>query len=249
MYGASMTLKDKRWIRDLVVLPIVVGIVLGLIQLSVDIYRTKEKVVSIAVDGPFPLIKINEFVNKSKIMHFFEYSYPPDEEEAEIAKKEKVRSTPNAIAPASGGKITMRTEIRDPQVYSVTVTNSGALPIKDLPISLVFEGATDSLFLLSLQHKTMPPHEFGKIEEDFTNKNRPRVVYSLLNPKDRDEIVIVINEKADLKAYAKAEGVHIVEGHVEKSETFSTLMVFIIAIISALMALLIQLKTNAIRQK
>ena len=197
-----MTSGKTCWIRDLLI-PIVVGVVVVFAQLAVDIYRTKEKVVSIAVEGPFPLLQINELVKKSKIKYRFEYTYPTDEEDAAIEKKAPVPSAPSAIAPATGGKISVATEIDDPQVYRVVVTNNGDLPIKELPLSLVSEGATDSFMILSIEHKTMPPHEFGNIEKDFKNTKKPRLVYSLLNPKDQDVVAILINEKARLKAYAK----------------------------------------------
>ena len=163
-----MTLGKTRWILYLV-LPFVVGVLLEFVQLAFDIYRTKEKVVSISVEGPFPLLEINELVKKSKINYRFEYAYPTNEEVGAIEKKAPVPSTLNAIAPSTGGKISVATEINDPQVYRVVVTNNGDLPIKELPLSLVFEGATDSFMLLAIEHKTMPPHEFGKIEEDFKN--------------------------------------------------------------------------------
>ncbi len=244
-----MSLGKTRWIRDLLILPIVVGVVLVFFQLAVDIYRTKEKVVSISVEGPFPLFEISELVKKSKIKFRFDYTYPTDEEPAAIEKKAPLPSMPNEPAPATGVKIRATTEMDDPQVYRVIVTNSGGLPIKELPISLVFEGATESFMLLSVEHKTMPPHEFGKIEEDFTNTKKPRLVYSLLNPKDRDEVAILTTEMAHLKAYAKAEGVHVVDGSAGGTQRHSLFTFFIIAVLSALMALLLQLVSNAIRRK
>lgn len=233
-----MTLGKTRWIRDLLI-SIVVGVVVVIAQFAVDIYMTKEKVVSIEVEGPFPLLEINELVKKSKIKYRFEYTYPTDEEVAAIEKKAPVPSTPNAIAPPTGGKISITTEINDPQVYRVVVTNNGDLPIKELPLSLVFEGATDAFMLLSIEHKTMPPHEFGNIEEDFKNIKKPRLVYSLLNPKDRDVVAILTNEKAHLKAYAKAAGVKVVKSSAGRSQIFSQFKVFIIAALSALLAVLI----------
>ena len=163
-----MSLGKTRWIRDLLILPIIVGVLLVLFQVVVDIYRTKEKVVSIAVEGPFPLVEINELVKKSKIKFMYTYTFPTDEEAEAKEKKANVPSTPNAPAGATGLKVSIAAEIDDPQVYRVIIINNGDLPIKELPISLVFEGASDSFSLLSVEHKTMPPHEFGKIKEDFT---------------------------------------------------------------------------------
>lgn len=239
----------SRWIRDLLILPIVVGFVLGLGHLAVDIYRAKEKAISISVEGPFPLLEITELVKKSKLKFMFEYTYPTAEEPGAIQRKAPAPSTPNVPAPATGLKIRATTEVEDPQVYRVILTNSGDLPIREFPISLVFEEAADSFMLLSVEHKTVPPHEFGRIESDFTNKRILRLVYSLLNPKDRDEVTILTSEKASLKSYAKAEAVHVVTGSVGRAQTLSLFKFVVISILSALMALVLQAISNAIRRK
>lgn len=90
--------------------------------------------------------------------------------------------------------------------YSVRVWNSGDVPLKNVPVRLVFTPDRDDFKILTIGHQTRPPYEFGKILQESTDGSSVRFVYDLLNPGDEDTITLLVTQSPPLQVFAKAEG-------------------------------------------
>lgn len=104
--------------------------------------------------------------------------------------------------------------------YSIKVLNSGALPLKNVPVRFLFENVDSNFKVIRIDHNTIPEYEFGSIKDETPDNDQIRFVYSLLNPDDEDLINIWLNRETDIKPYAKAEGM--VLKLISSSKTFKS---------------------------
>lgn len=121
--------------------------------------------------------------------------------------------------------------------------NSGDLPIKDLPISLIFDPIEDFEIIASL-HETTPKYEFGGINET-RNNNSIRFVYSLLNPADTDLITIIANKLSQPELYAESEGLSIHKINLndvseDKSKLYSVYLAVFVSIFTMMISILLK---------
>lgn len=143
---------------------------------------------------------------------------------------------------------TVKVEINDVlttflSTYKVRLWNSGDLPLKNVPVRLMFNTKQKQFRIFSVKHETKPKYEFGKINEEDSDRWSKRFVYELLNPKDEDAITFLTNSSAGLKFYAKAEGLTIkyVKPTEEKGVFGLPLpIIVILTIVAALISLLTQ---------
>ena len=193
-------MRQQNWVR-LLAFPIIVGIVIAVVQFTIDRYKTMRKV-SAVIEGPFAFAQIHDLFDKANIS--FNFSFGGKRED--LAQKPQ---PPNPRAPAAPQNLSLSIEAKaeDLHVYKVTIRNTGNSPIRDLPIRLLFENASNKFTMLAVQHKTNPAREFGEIKDDLAEWQSPRFVYQLLNPGDEDVITILASEKSELKVYSKGEGV------------------------------------------
>lgn len=219
------------------ILPIVVGIVLLIVQ-GVNEYIKERKDLSIVVEGPLDFLTINKLIDSSYANLSLVFSTratfePPSET--------KPFSSDNRLPAPAITAIEARFEVNvnDLRIYRVVLKNSGNMPLKDVPLRLIF-GAGDDFQILSVDHKTLPEHEFGVIEDDFSNKSQPRFKYSLLNPKDEDAIILLVNQPATLDAVVKTEGITKHTSRPDNRRFLSPATVGVIAIASAFIAMLLQ---------
>ena len=91
-------------------------------------------------------------------------------------------------------------------LYHVKVKNSGALPLKNVPVLFLFEHTDSNFQVIRINHNTLPQYEFGPIKDEEPNYDQRRFIYSLLNPGDEDLIEIQVNREMHIKPYAKSEG-------------------------------------------
>jgi hypothetical protein len=189
------------------VLPIIVGLVIVAAQFLVDNYKTTREVSAI-IEGPFAFSQIHDLLDKAKLSVnvFWDGKQKPNSTE----EQKPVPGTP-AAPPRLGVRVEV--DVNRLQIYKVTIRNTGNTAIRDLTVRFVFENATDNFSVFAVQHKTNPPYEFGKItpdsevitpDDDFTS---PRFTYELLNPRHEDVVTVLASERANLKIYAKGEGV------------------------------------------
>ena len=90
--------------------------------------------------------------------------------------------------------------------YKVRLWNSGNKAIKNLSVSFVFENVQGSFQVISANHATNPPYEFGAITENDISETHRRSNYALLNSGDEDIVTMLTTESGDLSVFAKAEG-------------------------------------------
>lgn len=89
--------------------------------------------------------------------------------------------------------------------YQVVIENTGQLPIKDVPIRIVFE-TQDTLFtLFNYSIGTIPEYEFGNISAK-SDINSIRLTSELLNPGDKIFLNLLTNSKVPLAVFSKTEG-------------------------------------------
>jgi hypothetical protein len=193
---------NKRDFLKLLAFPIIVGIVIAVIGLGIDWYKTSRKV-TVIVEGPFSFANLQELLGNAQVnVTWWGKDTPKPNPEPEKPRDPR--------APAAVGKLGIGVEVNlnELQIYKVTVRNTGASPLKELPVRLVFEDASNNFSVHAILHKTNPPHEFGEIKTD-SNMSSPRFVYQLLNPGDEDILTVLASEKRELKVYARGEGVSV----------------------------------------
>lgn len=133
--------------------------------------------------------------------------------------------------------------------YQVRIWNSGDLPLKNVPVSLVFENVSNDFDVLSESHNTKPIYEFGEINKESPQQNIVRFKYDLLNPKDEDNVNIRVKGHATLQVHSKIEGTTVkkVEAVIRSEQAYSTsiLMAFVFSFLGGLFGEL--LRVNKLR--
>jgi hypothetical protein len=240
-----MSKDNSNWIRDSLIVPILVGILVGsillVIQSATEWFGKNDKLVLISVDGPFALIHVNDLFKEFNISTKFIYDVGKISEDYKKTENKKTKYNPNDLSPPGPPRMTgvfQEVDAGDPQIYRVLIKNTGELPIRDLPVRLVFKNHTDKLKIFTIKHNTTPKHEFGEIKKDFSDGFKPRFVYSLLNPKDEDDILIIASEKADLEVYTKAEGVSVETEDINTKYYYSSTTILILSLIAFVGAIL-----------
>jgi hypothetical protein len=192
---------NKQDFLKLLAFPIIVGIVIAVIGLGIDWYKTSRKV-TVIIEGPFSFANIQELLGDAQInVTWWGKDKPKPNPEPEQPRDPRVPA-----APKLGIGVEMK--LNELQIYKVTVRNTGSSPLKELPVRLVFEDASNNFSVYAILHKTNPLHEFGEIKSNF-DMSSPRFVYQLLNPGDEDVLTILASEKRELNVYARGEGVSI----------------------------------------
>jgi len=159
---------QERRLIDILIIPLLIGLVIAIIQFGLPKIFAEDKELSYTIDSPIKYIDSQE-IN--------------DVEVEVIINGEPVKSL---------------------YVYKIKIWNSGDLPIKDLPISLIFDDVED-FKIITTMHDTIPKYEFGYINETRGNYSI-RLVFALLNPGDADTVTIISNRLSDLNLYTKSEG-------------------------------------------
>lgn len=126
-------------------------------------------------------------------------------------------------------------DISVPEVFAVRVRvwNSGSLPLKDLGVLFEFVPDEKDFRILSVNHNTKPPKEFGLITEQGNNSDTKRFVYGLLNPDDMDSIVFLTTARADVKVFSKAESLSVKSISAEKRTDFSWYQAALLAMLAS----------------
>ena len=210
------------WIKGawvLLVIPILVGGVIHVATKLYDQYQSRRQILAV-VEGPFPLEQLSDLGLKIRVEYGKTSSLEPapkvpppvpaESQKAAPAQATVPPKAPTGLLPTLAS-VTVHVEVpvADLHIYRVTIRNTGSLPIRDLPVRVVFEKAKKDFMLLAVKHKTTPAKEFGIIKDDYTETASPRWVYELLNPGDEDVITALTNEKTALNLYSKAEGVSV----------------------------------------
>ena len=211
---------NKHDYLKLLAFPIIVGIVIAVISFGIDWYKTSRKV-TVIIEGPFSFANIQELLGNAQInVVWWGKDKPKPNPEPEKPRDPR--------APAAVGKLGVGVEmnLNELQIYKVTVRNTGSSPLKELPVRLVFEDASNNFSVYAIQHKTNPPHEFGEIKTG-SDLSSPRFVYQLLNPGDEDVLTVLASEKRDLKVYARGEGVSLDVRHAGEDRFASWSMLLI----------------------
>jgi hypothetical protein len=121
--------------------------------------------------------------------------------------------------------------------YRVRVWNSGDVPLASLPIQFYFSADSPGFKILSVRHETIPPQEFGKIDEQGSDKLSKRFIYELLNPKDEDVVTLVTNQQVSPTVYAKASGLRLNQV-VNTSPSYWNFVPLALALLGAVSSLL-----------
>lgn len=90
-------------------------------------------------------------------------------------------------------------------VHTVRLWNSGDVPLKKLPISLVFKEPPTGFQVFNTSHLTTPRYEFGDIHQEALGPSQKRFVYELLNPGDQDIVKFVTNADPAVELFAHVE--------------------------------------------
>jgi hypothetical protein len=167
----NMTETKSKWLRDLLVIPLIVAIVVAIFTYGFPKLIEKGKELSYTIDGP------NAYLNQQAIGN---------------------------LSIAVNGVTTAKLF-----TYKVRLWNSGGVPLKDIPVRLVFGEPKSGFRMLGVTHSTTPKYEFAKIQEVGNDSTSTRYVYELLNPGNQDVITLVTNEDPILEFYSNVEGLRV----------------------------------------
>jgi hypothetical protein len=67
--------------------------------------------------------------------------------------------------------------------YKVRLWNSGGLPLRDLPVRFTFEAQNESFLIFNVNHETTPRYEFGKIDEQGSDRSIKALRIPAIKPK------------------------------------------------------------------
>jgi len=194
--------KHSSWLRDLLIIPIIVGIIVAFATFVIPRGFDKDKELSYSIDLPTNYLD-QETLGSLKI---------------------EVNGVPVSA-------------LYD---YKIKVWNSGDVPLKNIPIRIVFNSKENDFQILSVKHITEPSYEFGKItEENIDNKSR-RFIYELLNPGDSDEIRFLCNKWSILTVHSKSEGLKVNWVKPKKNNWFEYASV-LLAVIASFLSIFIKL--------
>jgi protein associated with RNAse G/E len=233
---------NNKWVRDLIMIPIIVGITLIVIQVVADKIIKEDKKLSIEIEGPFDFVTLNNLFDKADIKLSYKLGWDLKSEKSneKFQPTELAKANPKAPMSPKISSVQMIVDADTIQIYRVTMKNAGTIPISNLPVSFIFDTDKDDFMILSLEHKTTPEHEFGTIDEDFKNHKKTRFIYSLLNPNDQDIVTLLINDKAELDVYAKSEGLSVAKSSIKENKQKNKYINILLVILSAFIALLLK---------
>ncbi len=201
-----MANKDRNWIRDIFLIPLIVGLVIVIIQFVLPYFLSKDKKISYEI----PLS--TTFINKDEI------------KDVEI----KIFVENN--------------ETKFINIFKARVWNSGDLPLKNIPISYIFnpyKDYSDIFKIFSITHTTKPKYQFGKITKLTDNKTEKAFKYELLNPGDEIEVTFIANAPAFLSIYAKSEAMKVKRVSSTSTKNWLQYTTVLIGVLASLLSLIL----------
>lgn len=102
----------------------------------------------------------------------------------------------------------------------VRLWNSGIKPVEKIPVTFEFDIKNDEGFeILSVTHKT-PAREFGAVTQLGSNNNSKSIQYEFLNSGSEDVVSFLSTRKSQIKVYANAKGMSLIDRTTEKTQWF-----------------------------
>ena len=129
-------------------------------------------------------------------------------------------------------------------LYTIKVWNSGDKPISEFSTRMVFETQDEGFEIYSISHQTTPEYEFGQIEDEFLADQSIRTTYQLMNPGDKDEVIVTTNNQVPLELFSKIEGVKIIKVQDELEVDSLAIFSSVIAFLASTFSFLINIKTS-----
>lgn len=194
-----MAESSSKWTRDILLIPLIVGLVVAFFTYVLPKWLEKGMEISYSIDGP------TSYVNQHAL--------------GNVTIQVNGVSTPRLFA------------------YKVRLWNSGGHALKDLPVRFTFDPQNDTFQVFNVSHETNPRFEFGKIEEQGSDKHSKRFVYELLNPDDEDVVTLLTSDDSPLNLNSKAEGLRVTKVATRQPTLWIGLIGSVLAAISSLFSL------------
>ena len=129
-------------------------------------------------------------------------------------------------------------------IYKIYIKNTGGISLKNVPIRAVLNSSDNNFRILGMSHTTIPPFEFGEINESILNNYSRRYVYSLLNPGNQATLTLITNSDPPINIYANIDGVEVKqsenEPNIDKWRLVTLLA--IIGVISSVLSTIVEVK-------
>jgi len=119
-------------------------------------------------------------------------------------------------APEFGKVAVGGVEVSSFSIYRVWFWNSGDLPLKDIPVSFVFDDILGNFQVESVYYATTPSYEFGDVRSEKVSSTHVRFVCQLLNRGDEVLVTFITKGKSELVVESKLEGMEEVALHPEE---------------------------------
>ena len=195
-------MKFTSWVRDLLIIPIIVGIVIGLFQLAPQYILKEKRNIEIQLEGPISLNEINELLEDShfKTKYSFEWSG-----QLKVVSEKKQTSEPQATQelpdkdnqdlPFPAPTITSlksTLELEELYAYKIRLENSGDISFKDLLADIKFSTDDEEFRVVTYSHFSSPNSMSEDIEHlNSSDSKHIKFSYATLNPGEQDVITVL----------------------------------------------------------
>ncbi|MDZ7830264.1 MAG: hypothetical protein U5L07_00775 [Desulfobacterales bacterium] len=264
-------MKLTPWLRDLLIIPIIVGIVIVLFQ-NVFQYTLKEKKnIEIQLEGPISLNTINELLEdsgfKTKAKYIFEWDGQPKvvSEKKQKSASQATQKLPNkdfedshlsSLPPPTMTNLKVTLELEELYAYKVHIENSGDISFKDLLANIKFSADDDNFTAVTYSHFSRPNSMSEDIEHlNSSDSKHVKFKYATFNPGEQDVITVLASGPCSFGVELRGSGYTILKesvfpsDHKEKYWVFYALYGVLGAVISILLSYLTHWRLTRLLQR
>jgi len=135
--------------------------------------------------------------------------------------------------------------LKTKSLYStqIVVENTGNVPLKNIPVSVLFETEDSTFSIYNHNLETVPKIEFGKLNVN-KSKNKIRLLIELFNQSDKINLNVLTNKNIRPDIYSKTEAMVLSEKkpNGEEKSSFSIIISIVASGISVLLLSFFQSK-------
>jgi hypothetical protein len=121
----------------------------------------------------------------------------------------------------------------------IDIENTGNIPLKNIPISLIFQNIDTNFTIYNYNLLTEPKYEFGKIDVTKAFDNI-RLIVTLINVGDKIHLSVFTNKDNLPKFYSKAENMKVLQkAEIKENKGIVSTIIGIVASLLSIIAFII----------
>ena len=250
-------MKFAPWVRDLLVIPIVVGIVIGLFQVVPQYFFKEKKNIEIQLEGPISINAINELLEDShfKTKYSFEWDgkskvvsekkqTPEPQATQEIPDKD-IEDLPHLAPTMLSLKFTL--ELDELYAYKLHIENSGDISFKDLLANIKFSTDDEKFTVATYSHFSSPSSMSEDVEHLASSDSKQiKFKYATFNPGEQDIITVLASKPCSFGINLRGSGYTVSKDSVFSLRTKEKHWIFYVlyGVLGAVISLLISYFTH-----